>query len=274
MSAPNNEHSATAIPPSIQALYVGKLTQPRAASKETLLSVTINVRHRMMAEWPGHSSIRLIDATCLIDGDGGPYTFSRTRFFPESTTMVLEYDRSASTNPGSSADETRSGSSFVIECKLRDGDFALVGRALTGTSGEIGTVVLERKEGSPIQLPDRRGYVGKWKGQAVVADGAKVPLSITLENGAAATSNPASYEFDFTPGKICTVDWNGTQIVVDRVTIDYLNKRVECLALGPTGQVVWSLVYYVGSKAQDGIKGHIYSFIKGPVSAFELAPAK
>ncbi len=221
---------------------------------------------------------KMLDAACLVDDDGGPFTFRRVTYQLDKDRLILEYDRNASSSPDRSMDDFRVGSSFSIEC-IRDQDSNLTGKAFSGAKGLIGKVWLSKKKEAESQLPVRQGYVGKWKGEAKLVDGKKSQLVISLQNGSVTNSNPSNYEFDFTPGKICTVNWNDTPIIVDYVFINYLDRRVECVASDTKGQMVWLLVFNFHSERKvlnflfdrkDTIKGYIVSSIKGPVANFEL----
>jgi len=196
----------------------------------------------------------------IVDGDGGPYVFSTVEFDINACLFSLWY-----------ASDSRRGFpnayDFALELYLKE-DMSLSGEVYSNW-GQIGTALLHG-EANRASLPERQGYEGTWRGEAETTDSKKEILTVRMINALDAYTNPPTAEFGFTPGKSVCFKWaEGGSVVSSEVTIDYLRRRVTCIARNPDRMCDWVASFSITPDSET-IKGSIDSATTGRVLTFTL----
>ncbi|MEZ4752127.1 MAG: hypothetical protein R3B54_16285 [Bdellovibrionota bacterium] len=203
---------------------------------------------------------QVIDGAFVIDDEGGPYSFTKVSYRLAENTLDLRYDRF------DSALEERPAS-FRLVGKF-DPEGRVTGRVVSGTYGPIGKFVLVPTDLD--SLPVRDKYVGTWRGSTTI--GGDGELAITIGTSPIVSSNPVNFEFEYTPGRLASISYNGTGYEISEVFIDYLRRRLYLIQKVGQGQ---SLVFQAEF---DPVSQKIWGFAggasKGRTGTFALEKEK
>ena len=171
---------------------------------------------------------RSMRASFVLDQEAGPYNFSSVSYFIEDGRMDLIYTRSS--------DGLASPSRFRLAGSMKNGVFS--GRVLTAGQGDIGSFSLSRSGGADVPLLVTPKYSGLFRGTlkmngSTVIDNVRVLLS----PGVGTDPNPSSYDFEFSPRKSGSIDFEGSlSLAFTRVNIDYLKGTIEMNVVGNNGE--------------------------------------
>jgi hypothetical protein len=211
--------------PSLNGVFVGHLTLDDGKVREVpfQLSMTLSDETEIVETVNGPEQRRVIDASFAVDGEGGPYTFSKITYDIDLNVIDMRYSRII-------GGDDRSPASLRLTGKFND-DGSLQGRIVSGYYGVMGTFTLAKTAQRTIE--HRNVYSGMWAGHSEWSgQDFVVQLQPTLTN----TLNPPGMELGFTPGKVGGIDiGGGAQIGFNSVSIDYLRQRLVLASVDPSG---------------------------------------
>lgn len=209
---------------------------------------------------PGGDVVQVIDGAFLVDGEGGAFPFTRVTFDLTDLELDMRYSRPM-TDVGNEAP-----SSFRLIGGYNS-DGTISGRVLSGSRGPLGTFNVSWTRQSIFARQSI--YRGEWQGQAKLADGGEIPMTLELVDAEGATTNPSDLEFDYTAGKFGYVRWNNVNFSMNNVTIDYLRGTVTMRAPGTSGSAGLSFEFRISSDGKIA-RGQIKSAYRGQIATFEL----
>lgn len=210
---------------------------------------------------PDGNPMQVIDGAFLIDGEGGAYAFSQVTFDIRDAKLDLRYDRaqiSSSPTPPSS---------FRLIGRFNAAG-VLSGRVLSGSRGPIGNFSVQHIDSATLVRSER--YAGRWRGNADLIGGGRAALDISLIPTPGSTTNPDAFEFDYTPGKLGRLVWNGMNVTGDSVIVDYLRNAVTLRKYGTAGTTTGLAVEFAIDRKTREAVGTISSSYRGVIGTFRL----
>lgn len=209
-----------ATPPSIDGTYQGVMDFDQGPAKEVPLSVSLTLtgETQIVEISPGVSEVeQIIDANFLVDSEGGPFAFSKVTYRLSASEIDMRYNRTMGVTVGQPP-------SFRLVGNL-DGAGTITGNVLASFGGKLGTFQLVKKGSGP--LVSHVEYEGVWAGAVkILPEGDLYHFGITIAPTGFANLNPPQLPFDYTLGKIAHLDFDGTEIPLRAVAIDYLRRQV------------------------------------------------
>lgn len=204
----------------ITGIYVGNMHLVDGTERDIPLAFSLALTDETSSTPSGTQYI--IDGSCVIDEEGGPYTFTRVYYDLDNNRLDLKYSR------------PRNDPTTVAPASFRlvggfDNDDAISGTVTSGMYGPIGTFTVKR-DVTLKTLPIRNKYAGRWDGVGRnVKFNYSAQTSIVLQSSSGHNiTNPADYEFEFTPGHTGGYTFDNVLIgVFNQITIDYLRRKVN-----------------------------------------------
>lgn len=208
----------------------------------------------------------VIDGSCVIDEEGGPYTFVKVSYNIDDNTLDLRYNRPYGDLTAFSPASFRLSGGFT-------GEGIIQGEVKSGTYSVIGTFSIT-KDPSQTMLKTREKYVGEWKGKSYNHFAQEEnDITLFISKGISLTTNPPNYEFDYTPGKMAGYKTKDIAIAsFSRVAIDYLRRTV---LLQDTLNTI-SMLVYVNFETKT-VSGESYTTMHGHTMSFKdliLSPSR
>lgn len=205
---------------SITGIYVGSMHLVDGTERDIPLAFSLALTDETTSTPTGTQYI--IDGSCVIDEEGGPYTFTRVYYDLDNNRLDMKYSRPRG-DP-----TTVAPASFRLVGSLGN-DNTISGTVTSGMYGPIGTFKVTR-DGAIKSLPIRNKYAGRWDGigrNVKFKYDAQTSIVLQASTGHSIV-NPSDYEFDFTPGHTGGYTFDNTLIgVFNQITIDYLRRKVN-----------------------------------------------
>jgi len=204
---------------------------------------------------------QVIDGSFVLDQEGGAYSFSKVSFNINEAKIDMKYLR----QDLMSSEETPA--SFRLVGFFKE-DNSIEGRVFSGQRGPIGTFTVQHG-GSPTFRRVSK-YTGRWRGQADLRSGGRIPMAIELVDTEGSTINPVNLEFGYTPGKLASINWGAIQFSMSMITIDYLRGVISMRRGGEiTGPTELSIEFGVDPVTKAAV-GVVKSSGRGQVATFAL----
>jgi hypothetical protein len=247
--------SLAAARPGVEGHYTGVLDltydRPRKVSIEVTLTLTGETTTLQLG--PNHMEERqIIDGNFLVDGEGGPYIFTKVSYNLDKNLIDLRYNRRVYTNASSPAD-------FRLVGKF-DQLGNISGPVQSGNRGPIGTFQLSQDSESGLEV--KRKYLGAWRGSARMTNGTYHSFDIEIGEGLTQTSNPFDLEFDYTPGKMAHYSFDRNKFNFNHIVIDYLRQRMFLSRIDAAGRNTLTAECDVDF-ATGSLQGTLFGMYKG-----------
>lgn len=246
---------------SFEGVYEGTLHLQRPVARDVPIAFSLTMTGEVVV-LPGGTRQNVIDSSFLVDEEGGVFPFSEVAYDYNEGHLNLVYAR-----PGFG--EGTTSPAFQLDGRF-ESEERISGRVLSGLRGNLGEFVVEKSKAR--YLKRRSKYRGYWAGSArTVPDGEIVQVAIELTDSRLAQINPASYEFDYTPGKTGFYSWNGTKSAITQASIDYLTGHLSLVSKDPDGSTAVILECDLDPDT-GALKGTLMSRFRARRAEFVLEP--
>lgn len=210
-------------------------------------------------EDPGAPQMRRISGSFLLAQEGGPYAFNRVTLRIDTGRLELRYLR-----PGLGANSPVPAS-LMLAGQVKGGG-VIEGDAISGLRGEIGTFWIKRDPTSDALSPRLR-YAGLWEGYCFCG-GESRWVRVDVGSAATSTINPEDFELEYTPGKVGSVNFDGSILPFGLVYVDYLRERMVLRATADGAQ--WVLDARIEFDGKGDLVGSIATPYDGTFGSFRL----
>lgn len=205
----------------VEGIYRGKLTTPGGVQVPLELTLALGEGLENTASNELWDKMLPLSSSVVVDDEGGPYTFQSVKLDPMDGKIEFVYFRTG-----------RSGRpDFRLTGKItKPGEMQL--EAFSNGRGRLGQVTLVQTSKIPTPLQAKPKYVGIYNGiWTMYPSGRKERLRIHLVPAGLSSTNPETYEFDFSIGRTGSAHM-GTEIPFHRVNFDYFTQSFSFVYLG------------------------------------------
>jgi hypothetical protein len=252
--------SARIVVDQLRGQYQGKITM-----WEDNYEVPISLVLNLVAENdPNTEELVSIVGSFTIDGEGGPFTFSKISLDINNGELDMRYTRP------NRARILNMPVHFRMIGKLvpNTSPLEIEGEVISGFQGPIGTFKLART-GDELSLTSVPKYHGNWRGGANFRSGYS-DFSIRIASTGMQTLNPEHMEFDYTAGKMGSVFVRDIGIPILTVYVDYLRGRLFLIQGQPNSQATVTFESRIDTNGD--MIGNINSTLIGPNGDFRVTP--
>lgn len=194
----------------------------------------------------------------VLDGEGGPYAFTKIEYHLETEKIDLYYSKTGQNNE------------FLLRGAYTT-PFSFKGKVVSDTMGPIGqfSVTKSNTKSKLVRIPK---YVGTWEGERIkIVDGEehRDSFKLVLLPFSVSVSNPENYHFGYSLGKFGHfIIGNATPLGASIVSMDYVTSQAKISYVSSSG----SSLTLDGEFSKNGriFKGSLESTYRGNVGSFVL----
>ena len=208
----------------LSGIYTGSMHLTDGTTRDIPLALSLVLTDETVPTPTGNEYI--IDGAFVVDDEGGPYTFVRVTYDIDNNRLDMKYSRPRN-------DPTTTAPASLRLVGNLDANGNITGNVTSGLVGQIGTFKVAH-DATLTSIPHHTKYVGNWRGMGHnVRFNNYKEVEVQLHPSSTITTNPASYEFDYTPGHLGGYLYDGVSVAAfNQVVIDYLRRKI--LMIDPT----------------------------------------
>lgn len=189
-------------------------------ARERVIALAVNLVER--TDPLDAEQTRPLNASVVVDEEGGPYLMNDATYSPKSFRLELGYRRGAL---------EKDPTTFQLRGFL-DKDGIYSGKVFSGFLGQIGTFRVTKTDKTTLRT--RRKYDGVFEGVLRTTPD-PTPLKIRLQPFAEQSFTPQTWEFTYSLGRMGYWQFDDIQYTFHSIAVDYLRQKIVMTQLGPDG---------------------------------------
>jgi len=241
-----------------EGVYAGQMHLKDGFERDIPLQVSfINTGETMVL--PNGEVRQVLQGSFLMDGEGGPFSFSNVSLKIENGWIEMKYYRPSLEVGGNNPANLRFFGTFQE-------DGTILGNVYSATWGNIGSFDVRKSERSSFS--SQNTYDGTWSGTLEQLDNSeKRDIVISISSIGGVTQTPPDYETDYTPAKTASIKIGAVQFRLNRVHIDYLRRKLVLAYTDnkDTDKLIFELNYNPKDGSLSGIQSGVWAGKKARV---------